>query len=69
MIDKVTSQIEAFAHRENNKGLYMLQTNLSDLRPEVNTLQARSQAVLWHKRLGHFHTRGMQRMIASKAVK
>ena len=46
VFDRVTSRIEAFAHRENGKGLYRLQTDLSDLRPEVNTLQARSQAML-----------------------
>lgn len=69
VIDKITSRIEAFAHRENGKGLYRLQTDFFNQRPEVNTLQVRSQPVLWHKRLGHFHTRGMQRMIASEAVK
>lgn len=69
VIDKITSRIEAFAHRENGKGLYKLQTDFFNPRPELHTLQVRSQAVLWHKKLGHFHTRGMQRMLASEVVK
>ena len=69
VIDDATSQIEILAHRENGKGLYRLQPNYLKQGPEVNTLHLRSQAVLWHKRLGHFHTRGIQRMITSDAVK
>lgn len=69
MIDDATLRVEAFAVRENHKGLYRLQANSTDARPKVNSLHLRSQADLWHKRLGHFHIRGMQRMIASEAVK
>ena len=36
---------------------------------EANSLRLRSQAALWHRRLGHFHARGMTRMLASEAVK
>lgn len=67
MLDNITSRIEAFAQRENGRGLYRTQGH--SLIPEVHTLHLRSQAVLWHKRLGHFHEKGMQRMIASGAVK
>ena len=69
VIDDATSQIEILAHRENGKGLYRLQPSYLKQGPEVNTLHLRSQAVLWHKRLGHVHTRGIQRMITSDAVK
>ena len=51
------------------KGLYMLQAALAETRQEVKSLKLRSQADLLHKRLGHFHTRGMQRIIASEAVR
>ena len=61
--------LEAFAPRENNKWLYRLQGVSTNLRPEINSLHLNSQTVLWHKWLGHFHTRGMQRMINSKAVR
>lgn len=69
VINDLTSQVEAFAHRENGRGLYKLQTSHSRPKPEVNAIHVRSQAVLWHKRLGHFHTKGIQRMVASEAVK
>lgn len=36
---------------------------------EVNLIYPNSQATLWHKRLGHFHTKGMQRMIHFEAVR
>ena len=67
VVDNVTSKIEAFAERENRKGLYKLQA--ATLKPEINAINLRSQAVLWHKRLGHFHARGMQRMLHSDAVR
>ena len=38
------------------------------LNAEAYSLKLRSQANLWHQRLGHFHTRGIQRMMASNAV-
>lgn len=69
VVDNVTVKLEAFASRENSKGLYILQGDPTLLEPEANTLQLNSQATLWHKRLGHFHTRGMQRMLNSGAVK
>lgn len=69
VIDNATMTIEAFAHRENTKGLYRLQTDSSNPKPEAHSLRLRSQAVLWHRRLGHFHARGMKRMIVSEAVK
>ena len=66
VIDNNSLKIEAFACRENKKGLYRLQGE--SLKLEVNSLQLRSQAVMWHKRLGHFHFKGLQRMMASNAV-
>lgn len=69
VIDDVTLRVEAFAIRENHEGLYRLQADSTDATSEINSLHLRSQADLWHKRLGHFHVRGMQRMIASEAVR
>ena len=69
VLDNATSRVEAFAQRKNGRGLYRIQGHSFNSKPEVNSLHLRSQAVLWHKRLGHFHARGMQRMIASEAVK
>ena len=69
VVDNATQRIEAFAEREHTRGLYKLQATSFNLRPEINTLQLHSQATLWHKRLGHFHARGMQRMLQSGAVR
>lgn len=69
VVDNVTQRIEAFADREDKRGLYKLQATSFKLGPEINTLHLHSQAVLWHKRLGHFHARGMQRMLQSEAVR
>lgn len=68
VIDNATLSIEAFAYRENQRGLYRLQTDSPTLEPEAHSLRLRPQAVLWHRRLGHFHARGMRRMILSGAV-
>ena len=68
ILDNATGKIEAIANRENWRGLYRLQTDSPKPRPEVNSLHLRSQATLWHKRLGHFHARGMQRMVKTQAV-
>lgn len=69
VIDNITLRVEAIACRENNKGLYRLQVDSPDPSPKINSLHLRSQAVLLHKRLRHFHARGMQRMITFKAVR
>ena len=70
IVDDVTQKVEAFAVRERDKGLYRLQTRTIPkiLTAEAYSLKLRSQADLWHQRLGHFHTRGIQRMLASNAV-
>ena len=68
VIDNATLRVEAFASRENNKGLYRLPGSRTDREPEINLLHHNSQAILWHKRLGHFHTKGIQRMINFEAV-
>ena len=59
-------QLEAFASRERSRGLYKL-SSLGN--PEVNLVHKHSQAELWHKRLGHFHAKSMQRMYNSGAVR
>ena len=64
-----TLTIEAFAPRQPTKGLYKLEGVSSHQRPEINSLRFSSKVALWHKRLGHFHTRGLQCMINSTAVK
>ena len=69
VIDDATQSVEAFAIRENRKGLYKLQAAFICGGPEIHSVSLRSQADLWHRRLGHFHTRGIQRMIASEAVR
>ena len=69
VIDDITQSIEAFAIRENKRGLYKLQAAPINDQPEVHSVHLKSQADLWHRRLGHFHTRGIQRMIASEAVR
>jgi hypothetical protein len=69
VIDDATQSVEAFAIRENRRGLYKLQVASISGGPEIHSVHLRSQADLWHCRLGHFHTRGIQRMIASEAVR
>lgn len=69
VIDDITQSIEAFAIRENKRGLYKLQAAPINDQPEVLSVHLKSQADLWHRQLGHFHTRGIQRMIASEAVR
>ena len=69
VIDNSTFKVELFAPRENKRGLYKLSGVSTCLAPEANLLYTNSQAKLWHMRLGHFHTRGLQRMINSEAVK
>jgi transposase InsO family protein len=62
-------QLEAFASREHGQGLYRL-SNLCQLQhSEVNLVQRHSSTDLWHKRLGHFHAKGMQRMLNFGAVR
>lgn len=68
IIDDTTYQVEAFAPREGSKGLYRL-FGACPNQPEVHLAQSHSQTTLWHKRLGHFHSRGLQRMITSSAVR
>lgn len=67
VIDNTTLKVELFAPRE--KGLYKLSGVHTSPTPEVNMLYTNSQARLWHMRLGHFHTKGLQRMINFEAVK
>ena len=62
-------KVEAFASRERCHGLYRLSSLCHLSQPEVNLLHKNSQAELWHKRLGHFHTKGMQRMFNFGAVR
>ena len=68
IINNSNLAVEALALRENNHGLYRLSGSHQSRDPEVNLLH-HSQAELWHKRLGHFHTKGIQRMANYKAVK
>ena len=69
VIDDATMQVEAFAVREKTKGLYRLTASSIDSKPEIYYVHLHSQADLWHRRLGHFHTRGIQRMLTSGAVR
>lgn len=69
VINNFSLAIEAFAPREATKGLYRLKGVSPTQGPEINSLRLSSKVALWHKRLGHFHTRGLQRMINSAAVK
>lgn len=69
MIDDATLSIEAIAVCEHNIGLYKPQADFNHGGPEINSVQLQSPANFWHKRLGHFHTKGMQRMLAAEAVK
>ena len=68
VIDNATSTIEAVALRSNARGLYKLQTESPKKDLDVLSLQLRPHAVLWHRRLGHFHAKGMTRMINFGAV-
>ena len=67
ILDNRSLAIEAFASRERNHGLYRLSGSHRNRDPEVNLLQ-HSPAELWHRRLGHFHTKGIQRMANHEAV-
>ena len=68
VLDNDTLQIEIFALRETTKGLYRLSGAQTTSRPVVNMIYPNSPATLWHKRLGHFHTKGLQRMFNFGAV-
>ena len=68
IINNSNLAVEALALRENNHGLYRLSGSHRSRDPEVNMLH-HSQVELWHKRLGHFHTKGIQRMANYEAVK
>ena len=46
VLDNATSRIEAFAQRENGRGLYRLQGSSLTSLPEVHSLHLRSQVVL-----------------------
>jgi hypothetical protein len=61
VIDNATLRVEIFAPRETSKGLYRLSGAHTKMESEVKLIYPNSQATLWHKRLGHFHTKGMQR--------
>ena len=69
IIDNVTLKVEIFAPRENSKGLYRLSGTQKSTDPELNLVCSNSPANLWHRRLGHFNNRGLQRMILFDAVK
>ena len=83
VVDDATLHVEVVAVREHNRGLYKLQSNtlvthrFDHREPETLSAQAyslhrddvQSPTTLWHRRLGHFHTRGMQRMLAANAVR
>lgn len=62
-------RMEVFASRERCHGLYRLSSLCRLSQPEVNLLHKNSQAELWHKRLGHFHAKGIQRMFNFGAVR
>ena len=68
VFDNTTSKVEIFAPRESPKGLYKISGTQRSSRPTVNLAYSTSPATLWHKRLGHFHTKGLQRMINHEAV-
>ena len=68
IIDNATLRVETFAPRENGKGLYKLTGCTTLVQPEAHLACSHSQATLWHKRLGHFHTKGLQRMARFDAV-
>ena len=68
VLDNDTLQIEIFAPRETTKGLYRLSGAHTTLGPAVHMLYPNSPATLWHKRLGHFHPKGLQRMFNFGAV-
>ena len=67
VFDNTTLEVELFAPRE--RGLYKLSGIHTSSIPEVNMIYTNSQARLWHMRLGHFHNKGLQRMVKSEAVK
>jgi transposase InsO family protein len=69
VINNHTHKVEVFAPRENGKGLYRLTGTQPNAGPEANLIHSNSHSALWHKRLGHFHTKGIQRMIHHKAVR
>lgn len=69
VIDNATLRVENFVARENNKGLYRLSGAQTNTKSEVHLIYPTSQAMLWHKWLGHFHTKGIQRMIHFEAVR
>ena len=69
ILDNASSKVEFFAPRENGHGLYRLSGSSVSTQPETHLLSLHSQATLWHKRLGHFHTKGLQRMTQFDAVR
>ena len=72
IVDNATQGIDAIATREKSRGLYRLQTGCESLchtEPTIYTVRLQSHANLWHKRLGHFNSKGLQRMLASGAVR
>ena len=69
VLDNDTLQMEIFAPRETAKGLYRLSGAHTTSGPVVNMIYSNSPATLWHKRLGHFHPKGLQRMFNFGAVK
>ena len=69
VFNNATLKVELFAPRENSKGLYKILGTPKPLDSEINLLYSSSPATLWHRRLGHFHTKGIQKMINFDAVK
>ena len=68
IINNLNLEVEAFALRDSNHGLYRLTGSHRNREPEVHLLH-HSQAELWLKHLGHFHTKGIQRMANYEAVR
>lgn len=68
IINNTSLAIEAFAPRDSHHGLYRMTGCPRNCEPQANLIQ-HSQANLWHKRLGHFHIKGMQRMANHDAVR
>ena len=69
VVDNITLKVEIFALRENSKGLYRLSGPQPSEESALNLTCSNSPSTLWHKRLGHFHNKGILRMILFDAVR
>ena len=72
IVDNVTQSNDAIATREKSQGLYRLQAGYEEschVDREIYAVRLQTHANLWHKRMGHFNPKGMQRMLAFEAVR